>query len=139
MTDTGNTDKTLVMLSRYLGVKKRLHHLTVHKNGRCLIRASVIRRLHLEPFVSVSAEVHEDTAYITLYRDGRGTMKIVNPVTRSGIRSSCAYFYCKRIARKASAGRLRFIGKGQPQPDGSFRIRLSLYPVRDLQYMLTKK
>lgn len=137
---TPQNRESLLRILRYMRVGKRQHHVTVHHNGRCLVRAAVLRRMGVTPdYVSVLVSVDDTGADIVFCRTSvSGSSRLVHPVRPTGTVCACAYFYCKRISRLASSGnmRLRFIGRGEHKPDGTIRIRLSFSPVRDAHSLL---
>lgn len=137
---TTQNRESLIRILRYMRVGKRQHHVTVHHNGRCLVRAAVLRRMGVSPdYVSVLVSVDDTGADIVFCRAvQQGACRLVHPVRPTGTVCACAYFYCKRISRVASSGkmRLRFLGRGEHKPDGTIRVRLSFSPVRDAHSLL---
>lgn len=137
---TPQNRESLMRILRYMRVGKRQHHVTVHHNGRCLVRAAVLRRMGVTPdYVSVLVSVDDTGADIVFCTDVQsGACRLVHPVRPTGTVCACAYFYCKRISRVASSGkmRLRFLGRGEHKPDGTIRVRLSFSPVRDAHSLL---
>lgn len=137
---TPQNRESLLRILRYMRVGKRQHHVTVHHNGRCLVRASVLRRMGVSSdYTSVFVAVDDEGADIVFCRTSvSGTSRLVHPVRPTGTVCACAYFYSKRISRAASSGsmRLRFLGRGERKPDGTIRVRLSFSPVRDAHSLL---
>lgn len=137
---TPENRESLLRILRYMRVGKRQHHVTVHHNGRCLVRASVLRRMGVSAdYTSVLVAVDDEGADIVFCRTSvSGTSRLVHPVRPTGTVCACAYFYSKRISRAASSGsmRLRFLGRGERKPDGTIRVRLSFSPVRDAYSLL---
>lgn len=142
-TDTGTPDsKVLAELIRYMRLNPRQHHVTVHPNGRCLIRAAAIRRFGLpvkdkRMKIRVCMVPHGAELVFT-HAEGN---RLVHPRLSQGSRCACIYFYSRSMAAMAASTgqkRFRFAGKGEWKPDGSFRIFLSSAPVRDFHAMLHK-
>lgn len=121
----------LKKLTGYLRMPSRRHHVTVHSNGRCLIRRSALRHFHIPTDGKVSIALSEDGATLT-FNPVRGN-KLQRPKL-NGKPCSCIYFYSRHMARRAlRAGqhRFRFTGPAERLPDGSCRITLSFAPVRE--------
>lgn len=139
-----NTDnrENLVRLIRYFRLGKRRHHITVHSNGRCLIRASAVKRFRLGSFVSVSVTISQEDALLVFFTDDSGNSRLVHPVRSNGTVCKCLYFYSRQISSRAASSqgnRFRFVRSGSLCRDGSLLIRLSLSPVRDFQSILFNK
>lgn len=125
----------IARLLRYLRMGKPRHHVTVHSNGRCLLRAPAVKRFRLSSFVSVSVTMRETEALLVFYADNSGSSRLIHPVRSNGTVCSCLYFYSRKIATcAASSGtsRFRLAAKGERDNKGSFRILLKLEEVKDL-------
>lgn len=135
-------EESLIRLMRYLRIGKPRHHITVHSNGRCFLRASAVKRLRLSSFVSLSVTMGEADALLVFYPDGSGSCMLIHPVRSNGTVCSSFYFYSRKIAVRAASmrvNRFRIAGQGEWGERGSYRLRVKLEEVKDLYCIMNNK
>ena len=137
MSITGENKETVLKLARYMGVPLRMHHVTVHANGRCFLRVSTVRRLGLckDCHKKVTVTIMDGVVVITFSPEGKS--RLVNPSAGC----SSLYFYCKPLSALAASShisRLR-ISHFIRNEDGSVDAFLPLSVVKDMYYLITKK
>lgn len=137
MSITTENKETALKLARYMGVPLRMHHVTVHANGRCFLRVGTVQRMGLRKdyHKKVTVIIMDGVAVLSFSSDG--TSRLVNPSANC----SSLYFYCKplsSIAASSHISRLR-ISHYVNNEDGSIDAFLPLSVVKDMYYLITKK
>lgn len=129
--------ETALKLARYMGVPLRMHHVTVHANGRCFLRVGTVQRLGLSKDCHKKVTVIIMDGVAVMSFSSEGTSRLVNPSANC----SSMYFYCKPLSSLAASShisRLR-ISHFIRNKDGSIDVFLSLSAVKDMYYLITKK
>lgn len=137
MNKNSENKETVLKLARYMGVPLRMHHVTVHANGRCFLRVGTVQRMGLckDFHTKVTVVIMDGVAVMSFSPEG--TSRLVNPSENC----SSLYFYCKplsSIAASSHISRLR-ISHFMRRPDGSIYAFLPLSAVKDMYYLITKK
>lgn len=128
--------ETALKLARYMGVPLRMHHVTVHSNGRCFLRVGTVQRMGLKDYHKKVTVIIMDGVAVMSF-SSEGTSRLVNPSENC----SSLYFYCKPLSSLAASShisRLR-ISHFIRRPDGSIDAFLSLSAVKDIYYLINKK
>lgn len=129
--------ETALKLARYMGVPLRMHHVTVHSNGRCFLRVGTVQRMGLckDCHKKVTVIIMDGVAVMSF--SSEGTSRLMNPSANC----SSLYFYCKPLSSLAASShisRLR-ISHFIRNKDGSIDAFLSLSAVKDIYYLINKK
>ena len=71
--------ETALKLARYMGVPLRMHHVTVHSNGRCFLRVGTVQRMGLckDYHKKVTVIIMDGVAVMSF--SSEGTSRLMNP------------------------------------------------------------
>ena len=137
MNDSSQNKESAVKLARYMGVPLRMHHVTVHANGRCFLRVGTVQRMGLSKDCHKKVTVIIMDGVAVMSFSSEGTSRLMNPSANC----SSLYFYCKPLSSLAASShisRLR-ISHYIRNKDGSVDAFLPLSVVKDIYYLINKK
>ncbi len=137
MAEFNNNKKTLDELAKYLRIGRKQHQVTVHPNGRCLIRAKAVKRFRLDRFTKVCV-IFNDKGAELLFNNMSGNA-VVHPLI-GGVCCQCVYFFSRPIAHRAAStggNRFRFILLDN-KPD-ELLLQLTFTPVMDFFRLINNK
>lgn len=124
---------------RYMHIKKCQHHVTIHNNGRCIIRECALNFFNIPDTGRVYVNIKEDYADLLFSQRLNKGSALVHPLFH-GKRCACVYFYSRKISKKIASlknKRFRFEGKGEWIDNDTYCIRLVFNPVYDIYELIS--